>query len=83
MLKLRLNITKSKIIHSYQNNMNIKYKVFISNRALLKTIICLVNVQKQKHYSFLILARRTYRRHMRKVGGDKLDLLSFLSVHYQ
>jgi hypothetical protein len=64
MLELRLNITESKILHSYKNNENTKYKVFISNSALLKkpsqlTVICLVKVQKLKHYSFLMLARKT------------------------
>ncbi len=41
------------------------YKVFISYSALLKkpsklTVICLVKVQKLRHYSFLVLARRAY-----------------------
>ncbi len=42
---MRLNITESKILHSYKTNINTKYKVFISNSALLKkpsklTVIC-------------------------------------------
>ena len=38
MIDLRLNITESKILHSYKNNENTKYKVFISNSALLKNL---------------------------------------------
>jgi hypothetical protein len=38
MLELRLNITESKILHSYNNNGNTKYKVFISSSALLKNL---------------------------------------------
>jgi hypothetical protein len=34
MLELRLNITKSKILHSHKNNGNTKYKAFISNSAV-------------------------------------------------
>jgi hypothetical protein len=32
-----LNITESRILHSYKTNRNIECKVFISNCALLKT----------------------------------------------
>jgi hypothetical protein len=58
MLELRLNITESKILHSYKNIGNTKYKVFISNSALLKklsklAVICIEKVRKLKHNSFL------------------------------
>ncbi len=36
MLELRLNITVSKILYSYENNENTKNKVFVSISALLK-----------------------------------------------
>jgi hypothetical protein len=36
MLELRLNITASKILHSYKNNGNTKSKAFNSNSALIK-----------------------------------------------
>jgi hypothetical protein len=89
MLELRLNITESKILHSYKNNENTKYKVFISNSALLKkpsklTVICLVKVQKLKHYSFLMLARRTHIIEDKIVlkyekSENKLDLRYFFN----
>jgi hypothetical protein len=37
MLKERLNITESKILHFYENNGNIKTKIFLSNIALFKS----------------------------------------------
>jgi hypothetical protein len=45
MLELWKNITKSKRLHSYKNNGN-----------MYLTVVCLVKVQKLKHYSFLMLA---------------------------
>jgi hypothetical protein len=38
MVELRLNITESKILHSYNNNRSTKCKVFISYSALLKNL---------------------------------------------
>ena len=38
MIELRLNITESKILNSYKNNKDTKYKVFISYSALLKKL---------------------------------------------
>ena len=38
MIELRLNITESKILNSYKNNKNTKYKVIISYSALLKKL---------------------------------------------
>ncbi len=40
MIELRLNITESKILNSYKNNKNNKYKVFISYSAPLKKLQC-------------------------------------------
>jgi hypothetical protein len=48
------------------------------------TVICLVKVQKLKHYSFLMLARRTNITEEEIVlrygkSQNKLDLLSFFN----
>jgi hypothetical protein len=64
MLELRLNIPESKILHSYKNHGNTKYKVFIFNSAVLKNlqIDCYLPCKSTKvktFYSFLMLARRT------------------------
>ena len=87
MLELSLNITESKILHSYKNNGN--NKVFIYNNALLKkpsklTVIGFVKVQKLKYYSFLMPARRTNITVDKIVvryekSGNKLDLSKFVS----
>ncbi len=90
MLELRLNITERKILYSFKNNENTKNKVFISNSALLKkpsklTVICLVKVQKLKHYSLLMLARRTNITEDKIVlryekSENKLDLRFIVTV---
>jgi hypothetical protein len=86
MLELRLNITESKILHSYKNNGNIKHKVFISNSANLKKpfkVDCYLPCKstKVKALQLLMLSRRKHITENRTVlryekSGNKLDLLS-------
>jgi hypothetical protein len=86
MLELRKNITESKILLSYEFNINTWYKAFISDSELLKKpsklmVICSVKVKAlqlfnachdDKHY------RRQNSPHNYK-SGDELDMISFFN----
>jgi hypothetical protein len=73
MLELRLNITESKILHSYENNENTKNKIYISNSALLKVfkVDCYLHCKNTK-VKALQLFNAARRRNATK---DKIALI--------
>ncbi len=89
-------VPESKILHSYsmRDEHNEEKKILKSRYLFLTvhsekssklTIICIVKLQKFKHYSFLMFATRTNTTEDKIVlrfenSGDKLNLLSFLKV---
>jgi hypothetical protein len=89
MLELRLNITESNILHSYEHNGNSKktrhsFLTVYSKKSSKLTVIFIIKLKTLKHYSYLILATRTYTTEDKIVlryenSGDKLDLLSLFN----